>query len=65
MIFFGEASLQRAQAQFGSHYHGERPHQGKGNKVLFFSTKKVEASGSIQCHERLEGMLKYYHREAG
>jgi putative transposase len=35
LIFFGEPSLQRAVSQFVEHYHGERPHQSKGNVILF------------------------------
>ena len=64
LIFFGEASLRRALAQFESHYHEERPHQGKGNVILFPSSDD-DVSGRIRCRERLGGLLKYYHREAG
>jgi putative transposase len=35
LILFGEASLRRAVTQFIEHYHLERPHQGKGNQLLF------------------------------
>ena len=35
MILFGEESLRRALFQFLEHYHGERPHQAKGNAILF------------------------------
>ena len=34
MIFFGETSLRRAVRQFLEHYHGERNHQGLGNKLI-------------------------------
>lgn len=34
MIFFGRDSLQHAISQFMSHYHGERNHQGLGNRLL-------------------------------
>ena len=29
-VFFGEASLRRAVAEYVEHYHAERPHQGIG-----------------------------------
>jgi putative transposase len=49
-----------------SWYHGERNHQGKGNVLLFpcgeVPTRK--RGPSIRCHERLGGLLKYYHRKA-
>ena len=34
MIFFGQASLRHAIAQYLSHYHNERNHQGRGNQLL-------------------------------
>jgi putative transposase len=65
LILFGEASLRRALAQFGSHFHEERPHQGKGNVILFPSSEANHVDGPIHCRERLGGLLKCYHREAG
>jgi hypothetical protein len=35
LIFFGEHSLRRALMEYIDHFHGERNHQGKGNKLLF------------------------------
>jgi putative transposase len=66
LILFGEASLRRAVTQFIEHYHLERPHQGKGNRVLFpgcFSPA-LRQGGPIQCHDRLGGLLKFYQRAA-
>jgi putative transposase len=34
MILIGERSLTRAVDQFCEHYHGERNHQGLGNKII-------------------------------
>jgi transposase InsO family protein len=34
MIFFGQASLRHAITQYMAHYHGERNHQGIGNRLL-------------------------------
>ncbi len=67
LILFGEESLRRALAQYQQHhYHSERPHQGKGNVILFpNSDDGGGARGEIRCRERLGGLLKYYHREAG
>jgi hypothetical protein len=47
------------------HYHQERNHQGKSNVLLFpRSNPTGEDDGTIQCRERLGGLLKYYAREA-
>jgi hypothetical protein len=49
-----------------AHYHEERNHQGKENRILF--PKQTEArrkkEGAVRCRERLGGLLKYYEREA-
>src|SRR5713226_3471277 len=34
MIFFGEDMLRRAVQAYLSHYHGERNHQGLGNRLI-------------------------------
>src|SRR6266853_950513 len=64
LILFGEASLRHALAQYMEHFHHERNHQGKGNVLLFpRSSSAGEHDGTIQCRERLGGLLKYYERE--
>jgi transposase InsO family protein len=65
MILFGERSLRHVLSEYIAHYHMERPHQGKGNVILFPSAQSVPNSDSpIECRERLGGLLKYYYREA-
>jgi hypothetical protein len=66
LVLFGEASLKRALQQYLIHYHEERNHQGKGNALLFPSQDGPVGSrqGSVQCQQRLGGLLKYYHRQA-
>jgi transposase InsO family protein len=62
-VLFGERALWHILNQYVSHYHQERPHQGKGNVLLFPSVRVDHGSeGPIQCRERLGGLLKYYHR---
>jgi hypothetical protein len=35
------------------------------NKVLLFTQKtKLRPDAEIECHERLGGLLRYYHRKA-
>jgi putative transposase len=65
LILFGERSLRHALSEYGSHYHQERPHQGKDNVVLMpAANDRQQRDSPIQCRERLGGLLKYYHREA-
>jgi transposase InsO family protein len=66
LILFGEASLRRAIAQFLTHYHYERNHQGKANLLLFAAPNERQSHdrSAIRCRERLGGLLKYYHRAA-
>jgi putative transposase len=66
LILFGETSLHHAITQFIEHYHLERPHQGKGNQLLFPAPVPPASPnpGRLQCHERLGGLLKFYQRAA-
>ncbi len=65
MILFGERSLRHVLSEYVAHHHTERPHQGKENVILFPSTQaKSDPDLSIECRERLGGLLKYYHRKA-
>lgn len=63
VILFGERSLRRALNEYVEHFHAERNHQGKGN-VLLFPRRVNTRRGHVQCHERLGGLLRYYHQEA-
>ncbi len=65
LILCGDASLWHALHEYVEHYHCERNHQGKGNVLLFPSSKADERrTGSIHGRERLGGLLKYYEYEA-
>ena len=64
VILFGERSLRRTLSEYVEHFHAERNHQGKGNILLFPRNTDRGRVGSVQCRERLGGLLRYYHREA-
>jgi len=65
LILLGESSLRRALQQYLLHYHEERNHQGKQNRILFpFQSEARRDLGAVRCQERLGGLLKYYEREA-
>jgi putative transposase len=64
IIPLGEKHLRTILSEFLVHYHSERNHQGLGNELLTPLPANSNADGSIQCRERLGGVLKYYYREA-
>jgi hypothetical protein len=65
MLLFGACSLWQVLNAYLSHYHQERPHQGKGNVLLFPSVRADQRpDGPIRCRERLGGLLKYYLKAA-
>jgi putative transposase len=65
LILFGEGALRHVLKEYTDHYHHERPHQGKGNVLLFpVPSQRSQSEGPIRCRERLGGLLKYYDREA-
>ena len=47
MILFGERSLRHVLGEYMTHYHAERPHQGKGNVILFPSAQRIGDSNAI------------------
>jgi putative transposase len=61
LILFGEGSLMRALTEFVEDFHIERPHQGKGNVLLFPSEGLQQMAGArLACSQRLGGFLRYY-----
>lgn len=62
MICFGEGMLRRALTEFVAHYHEERPHQGIGNVIPKPAAEAMPRIGPVLRHERLGGLLSYYHR---
>ena len=63
LIPLGEQHLRRLVSEYVAHYNAERPHQGRGNRLIE-PTMAANAVGPIQCRERLGGLLRFYHREA-
>src|SRR4051795_7234370 len=61
LILPGESSLRRALAQYVTHYHEERNHQGKNNLLLFPAPVTPRRRGTkLACKQRLGGFLRYY-----
>jgi len=65
MIFFSESALRRAATDFVEHYHQERNHQGLEYRLIeSFDDKPPHSIGSVECRQRLGGLLKFYRRSA-
>ena len=65
LILFDEAPLRRALNEYLAHFHAERPHQGKGNVLLFPDpTDRASPANPVACRQRLGGLLRYYARAA-
>jgi putative transposase len=64
IIVFGETSLRKAVREYLSHFHGERNHQGLGNRLIEPVCEVGCVDGDIACRERLGGLLRYYYRNA-
>jgi len=63
MIFVGQGSLRRAVAEYMTHYHAERNHQGLENRLIIPTAIETN-DGTIHRHARLGGTLNFYYREA-
>ena len=64
VIPIGEAHLRRAVREYVKHYHGERNHQGIGNRLIDASVDESRRVGAIECRESLGGLLRFYRRAA-
>lgn len=60
MVFFGEASLRQAVAEFASYYNRERNRQSLDNKIIRPEFSEFPAHGVMRRRERLGGLLNYY-----
>ena len=64
MVPLGEGHLRRAVTEYVAHYHGERSHQGLGNRLVAPANADVVGRGPVRRRERLGGLLNFYYREA-
>ncbi len=64
-VFFGERHLRHVIKEYMSHYLEERFHQGlKGQLIRSKNVGSNAVDDTIECRQRLGGMLNYYHRKA-
>jgi transposase InsO family protein len=64
VVLLGERHLRAIVHHYVEHYHRERNHQGLGNRLLERPPPPANPDAKIQRHQRIGGLLNYYHREA-
>jgi transposase InsO family protein len=65
LMLFGERALHYVLTEYVAHFHQDRNHRGKGNVLLFPSSRySSQSDGPMQCRARIGGLLKYYERKA-
>ena len=64
IIPLGERHLRRAVTDYTEHYHQERNHQGLDNELIEKLIDGPDMDGTVDCRERLGGILNYYYRRA-
>ncbi len=65
LVPLGEDHLRHAVSEYVAHYHGERNHQGVGNRLLIPAEQPVRPgnnNASVERRERLGGLLNFYYR---
>jgi putative transposase len=62
IIPLGERHLRHAVKEYTEHYHFERNYQGLNNELIEKPSDEPNMSRAVECHERLGGILNYYHR---
>jgi transposase InsO family protein len=63
LIPIGERHFRRAVAEYVEHYHGERNHQGLGNRLIA-GPPVLDRTRRVRRHSRLGGLLNFYERAA-
>src|SRR5664279_3816136 len=65
IIPLGERHLRNLISEYLAHYHGERNHQGLGNRLIEPRPANTNAGqGRVRRRERVGGVLSYYYRTA-
>ncbi len=64
IIPLGERHLRNAVTEYTKHYHLERNHQGLDNQLIENASDVPSREGTVECRERIGGVLKYYYRRA-
>jgi putative transposase len=63
LVLLGENHLRTVVREYVAHYHTERNHQGLDGRLIEPPANHT-GTGPIDCRERLDGLLRFYHRQA-
>ena len=63
IVPLGEWHLRKALAEYVTHYHGERNHQGLGNELIHRPPAQ-RTRGPARRRQRMGGILTHYYRSA-
>ena len=63
-FFTIEGAVRKATADFITHCHSERNHQGLDNALICPEPEHAGTEGEVHRRERLGGLLNYYYRKA-
>jgi transposase InsO family protein len=63
LIPMGERHFRQAVAEYSEHYHGERNHQGLGNRLIS-GPRVITITNRVHRRLRLGGLLNFYERAA-
>ncbi len=65
IVPLGQNHLRHVVTEYVDHYHGERTHQGLGNRLIEPENTDVAAgNGPVLRRQRLGGLLNFYYRDA-
>jgi transposase InsO family protein len=64
MVMLGEPALSYVIHQYLAHYHAERNHQGLANQLTTPDIDLRSRIGQVRHRQRLDGLLRYYYRDA-
>ena len=64
VVPLGERHLREILRDYVDHYHVERNHQGRENRLIKPSADVIPIDRPVRKPERLGGLLNYYYREA-
>jgi putative transposase len=65
IVVLGEAHLRRTLTAFVAHYHRERNHPGRDDRLIAPERLALPGTaGPVHCRERLGGLARSYHRAA-
>ena len=64
VVVLGERHLRLLVREYVEHYHGERNHQGLGNRLLEPPPPPADSEAPLRRRRRIGGLLNFYYQKA-